>query len=86
LTFIVSYAFLYGYTQWLQAGRGLSASVTGLVLLPMFLPVIIVSSTTGRRKEVRGKLLVGSTAQIVACAMLLLVHPAARSGCLSASP
>ena len=30
LTFVVSYAFLYGYTQWLEDGRGLSPSAAGL--------------------------------------------------------
>ena len=30
LAAIVSYAFLYGFTQWLEEGRGLSPSVTGL--------------------------------------------------------
>lgn len=74
LTLTVSYAFLYGYTQWLEAGRGLSASAAGLVLLPMFLTGVIVTSISGRRAEVRGKLLIGATAQIAACAALLLVH------------
>ena len=31
----VTYAFMYGYVQWLEAGRGLSASSAGLLLLPM---------------------------------------------------
>jgi hypothetical protein len=31
--YTVSYAFLYGYTQWLEDGRGLTASVAGLMLL-----------------------------------------------------
>jgi predicted MFS family arabinose efflux permease len=69
----ISYAFLYGYTQWLEAGRGLSASVTGLVLLPMFLIAIGVSTLTGRNPRYKGKLLVGAATQIVACAMLLLL-------------
>jgi MFS family permease len=56
-------------------GRGLSASQTGLVQLPLFGIAIIVSVTTGRRKGVRGKFLVGAVGQIVACAMLLLLHP-----------
>jgi sugar phosphate permease len=73
LTFIVSYAFLYGFTQWLEDGRGVNPSQAGLVLLPMFLIAIVVSSLTGRRREVRGKLVVGSIAQIVACALLLLL-------------
>ena len=69
----VSYGFIYGFTQWLEAGRGLSASGAGLILLPMFLVGIGVSAITGRRREIRGKLLVGSAVQIVACALLLLL-------------
>jgi MFS family permease len=70
----VSYSFLYGFTQWLEEGRGLSASVAGLILLPTFGLAILVSTTTGRRPEVRGKLLVGASVQVVVCALLLLVH------------
>ncbi|MFF4382513.1 MFS transporter [Kitasatospora sp. NPDC001547] len=68
------YAFLYGYTQWLEEGRGLSAATAGLVLLPLSLTALTVAATTGRRPAVRGKLLVGSACQIAACAVLLLVH------------
>jgi MFS family permease len=73
LAYVVSYAFLYGYTQWLEQGRGLSASQAGLVLLPIFGAGIVVASITGRYREVRLKLLVGSVAQILACALLLLL-------------
>lgn len=71
LSYVVAYAFLYGYTQWLEEGRGLSASVTGLMLLPMSVTAVAVSALTGRRPEVRGKLLVGATAQVLACGALL---------------
>ncbi len=74
LSYVVSYSFIYGYTQWLEQGRGLSAAGAGLILLPVFLTGIIVASLTGRRAEVRGKLVVGSAAQIISCAMLLLLH------------
>lgn len=67
----VSYSFLYGVTQWLEAGRGLSASVAGLVLLPTFAVGIVVSTVTGRRPEIRAKLVVGAVAQLIACALLL---------------
>ncbi|MFE4972417.1 MFS transporter [Kitasatospora sp. NPDC056651] len=70
------YAFLYGYTQWLEEGRGLSATATGLVLLPLSLTALTVAGATGRRPAVRGKLLVGSGCQVAACAALLLVHAA----------
>jgi MFS family permease len=73
LASVVSYAFLYGYPQWLESGRGLHPAEAGLVLLPLFGVGIVVSTTTGRRPEVRGKLLVGAAVQAVACAALLLV-------------
>jgi MFS family permease len=74
LTAIVSYCFLYGFTQWLEDGRGLSASAAGLVLLPVFALGIAVSAITGRRPQIRGKLLVGAAMQIVLCVLLLTVH------------
>lgn len=73
LAFTTSYAFLYGYTQWLEEGRSLSASVAGLILLPMSAIAIAVTAITGRNAEVRVKLLVGAPVQIVACAALLLL-------------
>jgi MFS family permease len=71
LAYVVSYAFLYGYTQWLEEGRGLSASRSGLLLLPVFLVGIGVAALTGRYKELRGKLLVGAAGQIAACVLLV---------------
>ena len=73
LSYVFSYAFLYGYTQWLEQGRGLSATQAGLAQLPLFATAIAVSALTGRRKEIRGKLLVGAGAQVIACLMLLLL-------------
>jgi len=75
LTYTVGYAFIYGFTQWLEAGRGLNPSVTGLVMLPIFLTAIGVSALTGRRQEVRGKLLVGGVAQAAASGLLLVLDP-----------
>src|SRR6478609_5869249 len=63
LSATVSYSFLYGYTQWLETGRGLSPSHSGLLLLPMFLTSIIVSKTTGKNPAIRMKLIVGSVVQ-----------------------
>lgn len=71
VAYVVSYAFLYGYTQWVEEGRGLTPSQAGLVQLPLFLVGIGVSTLTGRRRGVRGKLLVGAVGQLVACALLL---------------
>lgn len=76
LAYITSYAFLYGYTQWLQEGRGLSASHAGLLLLPMSLAAIAVTALTGRHARVRGKLVVGAVVQLLGCVALLLLDSA----------
>jgi MFS family permease len=73
LGYTTSYAFLYGYTQWLEEGRGLRASAAGLILLPLSATALGVSTLTGRREAVRAKLLVGSAIQVVGCAGLFLV-------------
>jgi MFS family permease len=73
LTAVTSYALLYGYTQWLEQGRGLSTSLTGIVLLPVFATGVLVSVTTGRRPQIRGKLAVGAAMQVVLAGLLLLL-------------
>lgn len=73
LGYTTSYAFLYGYTQWLEEGRGLHASAAGLVLLPLSVTALGVSTLTGRREAVRAKLLVGGAVQVVGCVALFLV-------------
>nr|BFD81086.1 MFS transporter [Streptomyces sp. Xyl84] len=73
LGYTTTYAFMYGYTQWLEEGRGLSASTAGLVLLPLSGTALVVSTLTGRREAVRAKLVVGAAVQVAACAVLLLI-------------
>ncbi|MFC8711794.1 MFS transporter [Streptomyces sp. NPDC057197] len=70
---LTSYAFMYGYTQWLEEGRGLSASTAGLTLLPLSGAALVVSTLTGRREAVRAKLVAGGVFQVAACAVLLLI-------------
>ncbi|MFC4064975.1 MFS transporter [Actinoplanes subglobosus] len=69
----ITYAFLYGFTLWLEAGRHLSASAAGLVLLPMSLVAIAASTLTGRTTRLRAVLLTGAITQIGACALLLVL-------------
>jgi MFS family permease len=76
LTFTVTYGFIYGFTQWLEDGRGLSPSQAGLVLLPMFLVAIVVAWLSGRRPAVRGKLVVGGVVLAAGSALLLLLDSA----------
>jgi MFS family permease len=74
LGYTTAYAFLYGFTQWLEEGRGLGPSAAGLVLLPLSASALAVSGITGRREAVRGKLLVGGVVQVVGCAGLLMLN------------
>jgi MFS family permease len=71
LTMTVSYAFLYGYTQWLQEGRGLSPGETGLVMAATFAGAVAVAVVTGRRAAVRRKLYVGGVVQLLVALALL---------------
>ncbi|MFD3445736.1 MFS transporter [Microbacteriaceae bacterium 4G12] len=74
LSAIVSYSILYGYSQWLEKGRGLSPSNAGLLLLPMFLTAIIVSRITGKSPAIRLKLIIGSIVQLIAMTLLLFTN------------
>jgi hypothetical protein len=71
VAYVVAYSFLYGFTQWTEEGFGLSPFHAGLVQIPMFLMAIGISIVSGRRKGVRGKLIVGAIGQIVACTVML---------------
>ncbi|WP_181138684.1 MFS transporter [Streptomyces sp. Ru73] len=71
VAYVVAYAFLYGFSQWTEEGYGLTPFHAGLVQIPMFLVAIGVSLVSGRRRSVRGKLLLGAAGQIVACLLIL---------------
>lgn len=73
LSAAVTYVFLFGFTQWLQDGRGLGPEQAGLLIVPTFLTSMVVTALTGRRPQVRGKLVVGAVTQIGAAGCLLLV-------------
>ncbi|MFJ8749161.1 MFS transporter [Streptomyces sp. NPDC102441] len=71
VAYVVTYSFLYGFTQWTEEGFGLSPFHAGLVQIPMFLVAIGVSVVSGRRKGMRGKLIVGALGQVAACLVML---------------
>ncbi|MFF0135020.1 MFS transporter [Streptomyces sp. NPDC005227] len=84
LSYTTAYAFLYGFTQWLEEGRGLHAAAAGLVLLPLSLSGLLVSAITGRREAVRGKLVVGSLVQIAGCTAMLTLQAGSAMWLLAA--
>ena len=73
LAYVVSYSFLYGFTQWLEEGRRLSASATGLLLLPLSVTAVLITALTGRRAQIRGKLVAGSILLVAAVGVQVLV-------------
>ncbi|MGH3265147.1 MAG: MFS transporter, partial [Trebonia sp.] len=73
LTSLCVYTVLYGLTQWLEAGRGVSARAAGLLLLPMTGVSVILLGPISRRNLVRGPLIVSAVSSAVASAGVLLL-------------
>jgi MFS family permease len=71
-TFIVVYGVLYGVTQWLQAGRHLSATTAAMVLLPMSVVSACVSYPMARSTRLRWPLIASSAIFAAVLAGLLL--------------
>ncbi len=67
------YVVLYGLTQWLQAGRGMSALSAGLLLLPMSVVSGLVVAPISRRNLIRGPVLAGALACLAGSAGVLLL-------------
>jgi MFS family permease len=66
LTTLCVYTVLYGLTQWLQAGRGISAQEAGLLLLPMTAIAAVVVRPVSQRNLVRGPLITAAATCLVA--------------------
>nr|WP_243847475.1 MFS transporter [Microbacterium ulmi] len=73
LALLAAYTVLYGYVQWLEEGRGLAASVSGLVMLPMSAVAAVCAGVISRRALIRVPLLISSGAMILGGGALLLV-------------
>lgn len=58
------YIVLYGITQWLEAGRGMSALGAGLLLLPTSVISGVVVAPISRRNLVRGPVIIGAMASL----------------------
>lgn len=73
LSLLGSYTVLYGVTQWLEAGRGLSAEQAGLFLLPMGAVSALVSRPLARRNLMRLPLFTAAVTMFVASAGILVM-------------
>jgi predicted MFS family arabinose efflux permease len=67
------YVVLYGITQWLEAGRHLSALGAGLLLLPMSVISGVVAVPISRRNLIRGPVIVAALASLVGSAGVLFL-------------
>jgi MFS family permease len=70
---LVAYSVMYGLTQWLQETRGLSATVTGLLIIPMSAAGAIITRPVSRRGLVKVPLLASAFIALVAGGALRLV-------------
>lgn len=74
LTATAAYSFIYGFTQWLQEGRGLSPSMSGIFSIPMFAVAMLVTTLTGKNPRLFRKLLFGTASIAVAFVLILFAH------------
>ncbi|WP_063713193.1 MFS transporter [Nocardia jiangxiensis] len=72
LTLLAFYTVLFGLTQWLEAGHGLSTQAAGLMLLPMGVLGAIVARPVAARNLVRGPLVLGAASLVVASGAVAL--------------
>jgi MFS family permease len=75
ITYATTYTMLYGYTQWLQDGRGLSSSEAGLTMLPMTVLAALIGLQVSRTETIRKPLYMAAVAgTVTAVGMLFLDH------------
>jgi MFS family permease len=67
------YTILYGLTQWLESGRGMSALEAGLLLLPMSALGAVIARPISRRNLLRWPLVVAGIACVAGSAVVLLL-------------
>jgi MFS family permease len=73
LTYTAFYLIFYGLPQWLEQGRGLSVSATGLVMLPLAslgAITVLAAARLERRRGPRPLLIIGSAALLIGGALL----------------
>jgi predicted MFS family arabinose efflux permease len=67
------YVVLYGITQWLEAGRHVSALGAGLLLLPMSVISGVVAVPISKRNLIRGPVIAAALASLVGSAGVLFL-------------
>nr|WP_283249812.1 MFS transporter [Streptomyces sp. TS71-3] len=73
VSYLLIYCVMYGYTQWLEEGRGFTSGHTGLLMLPMSVCALACSLLGARTKGIRAPLIVGSVLLTVGAGVLTLL-------------
>ena len=73
LTYLASYTVMYGASQWMEQGRGLSPSTVGLVLIPLSVISIVTAKVVSVHGWVRWPLVGSGVALILAAGVMLAV-------------
>lgn len=73
LSYLLIYCVMYGFTQWLEEGRGYSSGHTGLLMLPMSVTALVCSLLAARTKGIRAPLTVACVLLTAGPALLTLV-------------
>ncbi|WP_428950275.1 MFS transporter [Streptomyces sp. cg35] len=73
VSYLLIYCVMYGYTQWLEEGRGYSSGHTGLLMLPMSVAALVCSLLGARTKGIRAPLTVACVLLTAGAGLLTLV-------------
>ena len=70
---LATYTALYGASQWMEEGAGLSSTAVGVLLLPVFAVSIVLARINSNRGWVRWPLVIGAASVIVTGVAMLLI-------------
>ncbi|MEV1024284.1 MFS transporter [Streptomyces sp. NPDC050264] len=73
LSYLLIYCVMYGFTQWLEEGRGYSSGYTGLLMLPMSVAALVCSLLGARTKGIRAPLTVACVLLTAGAGLLTVV-------------
>jgi MFS family permease len=82
LSYLIIYAIMFGYVQWLESSRGLSESAAGAMLLPMSVVAVAAAAYSGKTTGVRARLILTAAALTAGSALLLWVDGGTWIGAL----
>jgi cyanate permease len=62
VTMLITYSFIYGWTEWLEQAAGRSAAAAGLLMTPSFAVAAATSALAARARNLRPPLIAGAAA------------------------